>query len=210
LLAALDPEQLVREVVGPIQMAVEDFPRPDREPTSHPDFLETAGAFIRHLYWRAKHAPVKLSDREAKAEAVHLLEEHYQGVIGFGYVGALLDATRPEGPGLDAVLAELGEIIATKELLKLTTSTLVRLVNPTDWATKRRLVGEFLELLGPTLPRPLTEQPPDSLVSAYVDLLATYLEVERFVLASSQARATSRGVFPALRPTETRVLFHPP
>jgi len=82
LLAALDPEQLVREVVGPIQMAVESFAGPEKEPTGHREFLEVLGDFIRHLYWHAGGVPVQLSNQEAKAEAVGLLEEHYEGVIG--------------------------------------------------------------------------------------------------------------------------------
>lgn len=92
-----------------------------------------------------------------------------------GYGGAVLDATRPEGPGLDAVLTELAQIVARREIQRRAAALLVRLVNPADWSTQRMLVEELVSCLGPSLPAHLADRPLDSLVSAYGEFLRLFL-----------------------------------
>lgn len=128
--------------------------------------------------------------------ALELLEAHYEGSMASGYGGAVLDATRPEGPGLEAVLTELAQIVARREIGRRAAAVLVRLVDPANWATQRMLVEELVSCLGPSLPAHLADRPLDSLVSAYGELVRLFLQAQGFLGASHY-------------PTETPFSFPP-
>lgn len=196
LVSALDPDRLTGQVMRPIQSAMETFSCSKAEPLRPDRFLEIVGRFLCHLYRQGRHVPMQLSEPEGKAIALELLETHYEGSMASGYGGAVLDATRPEGLGLDAVLTELAQIVARREIVRRSLAVLVCLVNPADWAAQRMLVQELVSCLGPSLPAHLADRPLDSLVSAYGELLRLFLQTQGFLGASRH-------------PTETPFSFPP-
>jgi len=184
LLAALDPDLVTGQVMRPIQWAMQTFSCSETERASPDQFLEIAGRFLCHLYRHGRHVAMQLSEREAKAMALELLEAHYEGSLGPVYAGAMLDAIRPAGPGLEAVLTGLAQIVARREIERRAAAVLVRLVNPADWSTQRMLVEELVSCLGPSLPAHLADRSLDSLVSAYGELVRLFLQAQGFLRAS--------------------------
>ena len=181
LLQALDPEALTRTTVEPVQRAAATYPMPETEIIEGDEFLATAGCFLQHFYWRGRSMPVQLSELEARARALSLLEERYDGGLGEGYAGALLDGTRPEGAGIGSVLWQLAGIVAQEELRHRVTAVLTEKVPADDWWAQRQLVGQILARLRPSLPPHLAERPVDSLVSVWRDLILLVLEIEGFL-----------------------------
>jgi len=194
--AALNPDLLAQKVVGQIELAMGSFEVAQACASTQGQFLEIIGDFVRHLYWQGGGTAVRMSATQAQARALQLLEEQYEGVLASGYAGAYLDATRPEGPGLGAVLATLAGLIAKELMRQWTTCGLVRLISPTDWATQRRVVEQLMFSLGPSLPSHLAERPVESLVSAYRELLAVFLQSEGFLMASQRMTETPRTFRP--------------
>ena len=194
--AALNPDALIQKVQGPIELAMNTFEMPQACVSNRDEFLDVAASFVRHLYWQGSGTPVRMSTMQARARALQLLEKQYEGVLASGYAGAYLDATRPEGPGIGAVLATLGGLIAEEQVRQQTSSALVRLVNPADRATQRRLVEQLILCLGPCLPKYLTERPADSLVSAHAELLALFLQSEGFLGSFGHITETPRTFRP--------------
>ena len=181
LLQALDPEGLTRTTVEPVQRAAATYPMPETEIIKGDEFLATAGRFLQHLYCQGRSMPVQLSELEARARALSLLEERYDGGLGEGYAGALLDGTRPEGTGIGAVLWQLVGIVAQEELQHLVIAVLAEKVPADDWWAQRQLVRQILARLSPSLPSHLAERPVDSLVSVWRDLMLLVLEIESFL-----------------------------
>ena len=191
---ALNPDALIQKVQGPIELAMGTFETPQACVSNRDEFLDVAASFVRHLYWQGSGTPVRMSTMQARARALQLLEKQYEGVFASGYVGAYLDATRPEGPGLRAVLATLAGLVAKEQVQQRTTSVLVRLISPTDWTTQHRLVEQLMFSLGPSLPRHLAERPTESLVPAYRELVAVFLQSEDFLAASNHITKTLRAL----------------
>ena len=178
LLQVLDPEELTRTTVEPVQRVAATYPIPESEIISRDEFLATVGRFLQHLYWLGRSTPLQLSAAEARARALSLLEGHYDGGLGGGYAGALLDGTRPEGAGIGAVLWQLAAIVAQEELQHRVTAVLAAEVPADDWWAQRQLVVEILTWLKPSLPPHLAERPVASLVSVWVEMLMLALGIE--------------------------------
>lgn len=178
---ALNRDRVQQKTFQPVEAAASTFPYPSSEPSGLAEFTDVVGDFLHHLSWHGRSTKVRLSRHDGKATAVSLLERHYEGVLSAGHAGAFLDASRPEGPGLRAVLQEMAGIVAKEELRHRSGGILVRLVNPLDWHTQKELVEEMLFLLGPDLPPLLAERPVDSLVPAYLELLDLLLQTEGFL-----------------------------
>ena len=195
--AALQADLLAHKVIAPIELAMGTFEMPPACVSNRDEFLEIIGDFVQLLYWQGSGTPLRMSATQARARALQLLEEQYEGVLASGYVGAYLDATRPEGPGLGAVLATLAGLVAKEQVQQRTTSVLVRLISPTDWATQRRVVEQLVSCLGPCLPSHLAERPVASLVSAYRELIELYLRAEGYICAHWPVTQTLRA-FPQL------------
>jgi len=181
LLQALDPGELTRTTVEPVQRAAATFSIPETEIINRDEFLATVGRFLQHLYWRGRSTPVHLSESESRARALSLLEERYDGGLGGGYAGALLDGTRPEGAGIGAVLWQLAGIMAQEELQYRVTAVLAEKVPADDWIAQIRLVRQILAMLKPSLPPHLAERPAASLVSVWVELVMLALGIEDFL-----------------------------
>ena len=139
--------------------------------------------------------PFCLQDRD-RASTLLGKDAPIQGTDEHFRPAQVLDATRPEGPGLEAVLTELAQIVARREIGRRAAAVLVRLVDPANWATQRMLVEELVSCLGPSLPAHLADRPLDSLVSAYGELVRLFLQAQGFLGASHY-------------PTETPFSFPP-
>ena len=188
---ALNPVVLTQQVLEPIERATDDFQSTLALGDTRDGFLTVMGDFVAHLFWEGMFPPVQMSPTHARTKALQLLEDQYEGVFATGYAGAYLDATRAEGPGLGAVLVELASLIAKEQIGRRGASVLAILINPGDWAGQLRLVEQLIVRLGPHLPPHLAGRPAESLVSAYRELLALFLEAEGFLTSTHLLKPAS-------------------
>ena len=114
----LNGERMTREIDEPIDLTVKAFQIKTKLPLSHSDFNRVIAEFVRRIYQKGLRITRHLSDQEALAEAVSLLENYYQGIDSRGYDGALLDATGNDQESLGYVLSQLAESIKAVERKK--------------------------------------------------------------------------------------------
>jgi hypothetical protein len=100
----------------------------------------------------------------AEATSLSLLEDHYQGLWSDGYCAAVLDATNSSMAGLALVLAQLADIIKTKERQEYVQAVFTRQIDPCDWYLRCEIVKVSLDRYGPLLSAALRECPPSQLV----------------------------------------------
>jgi hypothetical protein len=141
----------------PIEKAAAGFEAERVAPMTHKAFVELTSAFVHHVYEHGLSTWQGLSDAEARAEAIAILEEGYQGAHGRGYYTAFLDASNPGPDGVEFVLARMADLIilrARETHIRWVFATRIELL---DWP-KRRVLAETLfkrwePFLGPGLLR---------------------------------------------------------
>ena len=141
----LDERRFARDVDEPVDRALATFRFDWRTPPSIDQFHRVIGTLVTHIYARGLTATHVLSATQATAEAIELLEAAYQGTHERGYDGALLDATTEPGIGVDAVLAQLAEIIKLRQRRRYRQWTITRYLDPLDWPLHCAVVAAILE-----------------------------------------------------------------
>ena len=140
----LNEERVVREIDEPIDLTVKAFQLKVKAPLSHSDFNRVIAEFVRDLYQKGLRLPRHLSDREARTEAVSLLEKYYQGIDSRGYDVALLDARGNNQEGLEYVLSQLAESIKAAERKKYERWVFADTIDQSDWETRRQIAATYL------------------------------------------------------------------
>jgi len=136
-------EYLHHFIDEPIEKAQGNFEFDDEALVTHRTFFQVTGDYVRHIYRNALRPGQILSDSQARAEALAILEEGYQNAHAKGFDAAFLDASDPNQNGLGPVLAQLGEIITARARLKHITWVYSSRIDPSDWPTKC-LIAEIL------------------------------------------------------------------
>ena len=140
----LDEGRLARAIDEPIDLTVKAFQQKVKVPLSHSDFNRVIAEFVSGIYQKGLRLPRHLSDQEALAEAVSLLEKHYQGIDSRGYDGALLDATVNDQEGLQCVLSQLAESIKAAERKKYVRWVFFSIIDQSDLKARRRITATYL------------------------------------------------------------------
>jgi hypothetical protein len=141
----LNGERMTREIDEPIDLTVKAFQIKTKLPLSHSDFNRVIADFVRRIYQNGLRLPRHLSDQEALAEAVSLLENHYQGINSRGYDDALLDAGGNGQEGLLYILSQLAETIKAIEREKYVQWVFFSTIDQSDWETRRRITATYLK-----------------------------------------------------------------
>ena len=175
----LNEERLVREIDEPIDLTVKAFQIKTELPLSHSDFNRVITEFVRRIYQKGLRLPRHLSDQEALAEAVSLLENHYQGINSRGYDDALLDAGGNGQEGLLYILSQLAETIKAIEREKYVQWVFFSAIDQSDWETRRRITATYLKKYRVFLSPELKDLDPAWLVDHFEGLI--------FNLVSSQS-----------------------
>jgi hypothetical protein len=134
---------IYRLIDEPILLATERFDSDLAGPFSCVAFLKVIGEFVGHLYVNGLGAARRLSSSHARAEAVAIMEESYQGPDESGYDAALLDATYPNRPGIEWVLWQITEAIILRHRSQHIKWVFETHINSLSWASKCH-VAEFL------------------------------------------------------------------
>jgi hypothetical protein len=115
LLDLLWDQKIRLEIEQPIELSSDNFEIDIPEPIKPESFNRIIAAFLKHIYSIALRFPRILSDREALAEAIHLLT-NYSDAEGPDRYGAILTNVILGGEEeLRKVLSQLSQIIKMNE-----------------------------------------------------------------------------------------------
>jgi len=174
-------EYLQQFIDEPIEKAQGNFEFDDEALVTHRTFFQVTGDYVRHIYRNALRPSQILSDYQAQAEALAILEEGYQNAYAKGFEAAFPDASDPNQNGLEPVLAQLGEIITARARLKHVTWVYSSCIDPSNWPIKC-LIAEILhERWGRLFPPRLLAYTSDQLADSLPDLLKALRRTNRIV-----------------------------
>jgi hypothetical protein len=158
----------------PIDNAARQFRHKADCPMTHKMFHKVITDFVIQIYDQALNASWKLSAGPL-SEAIALLEDHYQGTYGRGYIAAVLDANDAGEGGIDTVLHGLAEIIKDIERQKYVRGVFIMNIDPADWRLQCEIVKVLLEDYKPFLPGQMLQCKPWELVSQIPSIMSGYL-----------------------------------
>ena len=140
-------DQKIRlEIEQPIELSSSDFPIDIPEPIKPESFNRTIAGFVKHIYSRALRFPSILSERQALAEAIHLLM-HYSDAEGPDRYGAILSNVVLGGKEeLKKVLFQLSQIIKTNEREKYIRWVFICHYLSLDWEKRCLIAAAFKDL----------------------------------------------------------------
>ena len=150
IIALLNETSIKTMVDEPIDKVVKEFCYDVGQPVTHREFHQLIEHFVCTIYEEGLNDFWRPLD--PLAEALSLLEKHYQGTYAFGYSSARLDANDSMHGGIDSVLQRIAESIKSIERAKHIQSVFVRYINPCDWQLRCEIVDILLEYCRPFLP----------------------------------------------------------
>ena len=140
----LSEDALQQSCDEPVNAAASSFKRPESDRPTYEFFLDTIGSFISNVYAHGWNPRQVLSPDQAKAEAISLLQQYYQGQSAFGFEAAQLDALDPTFNGMEFVIAQITQILVTKTRKKHIRWILHTRLNSLDWSKRRLIAAELL------------------------------------------------------------------
>ena len=181
-------EDRLREVIDePLERAASTFAARLARPLTQEVFLRTLGEFAAHVYETGLGISQRLSADQARAEAVHLLDTHYQNEHAKGYYAALVDAMDPCQDGVCLVLASLKGIIRVKERQNYVNAAIAGAVDPLDWPAQCALTERLLERFRDSWPAALQQMAPSRLAGEWPALL--FVQLDAAVMLQDIARS---------------------
>ena len=155
----------------PVDRASQTFNMEINTPISHADFNRIITEFVCHLFENALRLPRLLTDREALAEAVYLLERGYQGVYSNSYDGALFDATNYGMEGIETVLSGIAELIKNTEREKYIKNIFVENFYRLDFFAQLKIVSAYQRRFADVISIQIREIRPARLVDHFHKLI---------------------------------------
>jgi hypothetical protein len=146
LLDLLWDQRIRLEIEQPIELSSHDFQIDITEPINPEGFNRIIAAFLKHIHSRALRLPRIISEREALAEAIHLLM-HYSDAEGPDRYGAILSNVILSGKEeLKKVLFQLSQIIKTNEREKYIHWVFVCHYLSLDWGKRCLVAATYKDL----------------------------------------------------------------
>ena len=146
LLDLLWDQNIRLEIEQPIELSSHDFQIDITEPIKPEGFNRIIAAFLKHIHSRALRLPRIISEREALAEAIHLLM-HYSDAEGPDRYGAILSNVILSGKEeLKKVLFQLSQIITTKEREKYIRWVFICHYLSLDWGKQCLVAATYKDL----------------------------------------------------------------
>jgi len=169
VLNLLCQDRMQREIDEPVDTAKQNFNVTESEPITHSAFNRVIAVFIRHVYREGLRLPMQLSDQEALAEAIFLLERYYPRENTEGYEEALIEANAHGQAGLEFVMTQLAESIKTVERKKYVRWVYAVNFEHLDWQLRCRIAAAYIDQNKQLVPGHL--QDPDRMAGSLRDLI---------------------------------------
>ena len=177
--ALLDEEKLHRRIDEPILCILESFDGRIEKPFAVRAFHQVIGSFVKVIYRDGLPIKQDLSEEQAQAEAIHILQG-YQGQVARGYGAALYDAAQTDHNGIQLVLDQMAEYVRLHERDQYLQWVLATCLDHTDWPMKCRLVEYLIRELKPYLSESILLCHPSLLADQWPHLLRTYIRFQEF------------------------------
>jgi len=175
MLELLVTDNIAREVEYPIDKATADFQFTIENIMTPAIFNRVILSFIKHIYKTALRFPRTLSDREALAEAIHLLSQ-YSDAEGPDRYGAILTVVIAGGrEDLEKVLLQLSEIIKEMERRKYKRWVFMHHFWSLDWKRQCHIVAAYKESIFQNISAGMQGLKTEQLVEYFEDLINTEL-----------------------------------
>ena len=140
----LSEEALAAACDAPIHSAADTFQCQENEGDTHIIFLEKLSSFIQHIYAHGWTPRQHLTMEQARAEAIQLLRDHYNGRTARGYEAAYLDALNPTFNGVEFILAQLTQILVEKARDQYVRWVIHSRINSLTWSARCRMADDLI------------------------------------------------------------------
>ncbi len=167
ILEATDEEYLYQQIDVPIEDIYDKFEFDREAPVTHNRLIRITGDLVRQIYRHSFLPRQIITDSQARAEALAILEEGYKSASDHGYSAAFLDASDPKINGLEVVLSQLAELITIRTRYRYIKWIYATCLETVDWQTKCLVVEMILKRWKSVLPK--------SILSCTAAQLADYL-----------------------------------
>jgi len=177
----LNDKRIAKEIDEPIDLAVHTFQLKITLPITSSEFKRIITTFVRHLYKKGLRLSQNLSEPEAFAEAIFLLERYGQNEESIGYDGALLNAVGTNMEGFELVLSQLAESIKTAEREKYIAWVFADNYFHLSWELQRSIVSCYLKQNEAVLPAKLLNLGPARLVDHFPEQFINHMTTESLI-----------------------------
>jgi len=174
-------EYLRVRIEEPIEKAASSFEFDRNAPVTHQSFAQVTRDFVRHVYQRSLGCRQELSEAEAQAEAVAILEEGYQAPHGQGYYAAFLDASNPNLIGLEHILEQMARHITLRARTRHIRWICASRMELSDWPTRRLIAEILIQRSESFMPQTLRGSSPEQLAYHLTDLTNLETSANRIV-----------------------------
>jgi hypothetical protein len=164
-------EKITQEIEDPIDAATGNFKMGISEPITHGTFNTVISEFIKHIHVKAHRLPRQLSDREALAEAIHLLGR-FSDAPGPDRYGAIVARVIAGGQeALKSVLLQLSKLFKEIEKGKYIQWALTCYFHNLEMEAKYRMVDAYKKLKSDILPSIIKNMKPGQMVQYFPDII---------------------------------------
>ena len=139
-------------------------------------FAQVLGDFLSFLCRENPIDRQTLSCRQARSEAVSMMETYYQGVSGNGFHVAYLESKQQPEDGIRMVLNRLADIHIMLTRKKYIHWIFASRISVLDWQDRRRIVEAFKQIWKSVFPETFLNIPSAMLVERIPDLLKSIRE----------------------------------
>ena len=195
VVALLGHTVMQREIDEPLDAAAGSFAIGDAVTLAmdNGSFLEIVGTFVAHVYQLGILPSRFLTPRQARAEAVSMLERGYQGRTDNGYDGALRDAAKYGKEGLRTVFLSLSAIMKATQRRRYVRWVLATRIGCLDWPARRDLAEVILGRWGNLLDEDAAERSVEELMPACISLIQDYVGSDDSLWQVFSAPGRTRG-----------------
>jgi hypothetical protein len=172
VLELIDEQYLYQFIDKCIEEAAAEFNYKRKPAMTHQDFIHVIGDFIHHIYKTGFWIRQIISIKQARAEAVALLEKYYQGPYSSGYDTAFLDLLNSKLDGLEFILSQIAEIIKASTREKHIQWVYLSRITPLDWSTRCEISKILIKRWAPFLPPNLRQSSPVQIADHLPELFA--------------------------------------
>lgn len=171
LLDLLGARSIAKAIEGPIDKATEEFQFAIEGAITSVSVNCVISSYIMYIYKTALPFPRTLSEREALAEAIHLLIHHSdaEGPDRYGAIlASVVGGSREE---LVMLLLQLSELIKEIERQKYKRWVLTRHFWSLNWESQCHVVSYYKKSLTQSLPPEMEQLKPEQLVEYFEDFI---------------------------------------
>jgi len=181
VLKLLDDQIIQGAVDLPIREATASFEFHKVEHITYERFIKETGKFIQHIYLNGLDPKQKLTQKQAEAEAIAVLELGYQNAYGKGFYAAYLDSQNQNFDSLEFILNQISEIIVQRTKDRYVHWVITTQIEPLDWHSRCRIVKTFQRLQLSILPQTLKNCPPAMLADHLPDLINVLITADNTI-----------------------------